>query len=198
MFAFNKLTGFTASLADLKNWSGDIGSDITFFFSTGTAYCTGRGEIIEPLPQLPKSDADALRIHIFKPSEGLSTKLVFQTLNIKTMCSQTDPLKLLHLFKQLGPLNAAVEGGLTNDLELPAFECSPKLGQLKKEIIEMTSSERVMMSGSGTSMYALSDSKVNSLPTEKIDAFKSKHKDLKYFECTCISKENTVTSWYDL
>ena len=28
----------------MKLWSGDIGSDITFFFSSGTAYCTGRGD----------------------------------------------------------------------------------------------------------------------------------------------------------
>jgi 4-diphosphocytidyl-2-C-methyl-D-erythritol kinase len=196
MFAFNKLTGFTASLADLQLWSGDIGSDITFFFSTGTAYCTGRGEIIEPLSQLPKSDENALRVYIFKPSQGLSTKLVFQTLNIKSMCSQTDPLKLLGLFKQLGPLNAAIEGGLVNDLEPPAFECSPTLGQLKKEIMELTSTGRVMMSGSGTSIFALTDSKMNSIPTEKFDGFRSKHKDLKYFECTCISKENSVKTWY--
>lgn len=46
MYAFNKLTGFKHSLDELLLWSGDIGSDITFFFSTGTAYCTGRGEVM--------------------------------------------------------------------------------------------------------------------------------------------------------
>jgi 4-diphosphocytidyl-2-C-methyl-D-erythritol kinase len=35
MYAFNALTGFSASNEDLKLWSGDIGSDITFFFSSG-------------------------------------------------------------------------------------------------------------------------------------------------------------------
>lgn len=65
MYAFNNLCGFPATLDDLKTWSGAIGSDITFFFSTGTAYCTGRGEIIQPLPALPRSDEAV--VHIFKP-----------------------------------------------------------------------------------------------------------------------------------
>ena len=43
MHAFNVLCGYPGTLEDLRAWSGDIGSDITFFFSTGTAYCTGRG-----------------------------------------------------------------------------------------------------------------------------------------------------------
>ena len=33
-----------ATEADLLEWSGEIGSDISVFFSTGAAYCTGRGE----------------------------------------------------------------------------------------------------------------------------------------------------------
>lgn len=35
-----------ASEADLLEWSGEIGSDISVFFSTGAAYCLGRGEIV--------------------------------------------------------------------------------------------------------------------------------------------------------
>jgi len=205
MFAFNKLTGFTASLADLQRWSGDIGSDITFFFSTGTAYCTGRGEIVEPLPPLPKSDANALRIHVFKPSEGLSTKLVFQSLDIKSMCSQTDPTNLLNKFNQYGPLAAATDGGLINDLEPPAFKCSSSLAQFKKEVVKLLIAENitkeestVMMSGSGTSIYALTDNKQTSLlSNENFKQFIEKYNNLKYFECTCLSKKNSVDAWYE-
>ena len=41
MHAFNVLCNFPAKTTDLETWSGEIGSDITFFFSSGTAYCTG-------------------------------------------------------------------------------------------------------------------------------------------------------------
>lgn len=65
MHAFNVLCNYPAALENLKDWSGLIGSDITFFFSTGTAYCTGRGEIVEPLPPLPCHEN--VDVHIFKP-----------------------------------------------------------------------------------------------------------------------------------
>ena len=42
LWAANELTGRPASNADLLAWSGEIGSDISVFFSDGAAYCTGR------------------------------------------------------------------------------------------------------------------------------------------------------------
>ena len=65
MHAFNTLCGYPGSLEELRLWSGDIGSDITFFFSTGTAYCTGRGEIVTPLAALP--EWQDTKVHVFKP-----------------------------------------------------------------------------------------------------------------------------------
>ncbi len=54
LWAANELAGRPASEADLLEWSGEIGSDISVFFSTGAAYCTGRGEIVRnEAPPLP-------------------------------------------------------------------------------------------------------------------------------------------------
>lgn len=75
MFAFNALLGYPASLGDLKAWSGDIGSDITFFFSSGTAYCTGRGEIVQSLAPLPQSAHS--RVHVFKPQYAFRLRFIF-------------------------------------------------------------------------------------------------------------------------
>ena len=44
LYAANKLCGDVATEEELLEWSGDIGSDIRFF-STGAAYCTGRGRL---------------------------------------------------------------------------------------------------------------------------------------------------------
>ena len=52
-----QMLGCPASDADLIEWSKELGSDITFFLSKGTAYCTGRGEILEPLPALAASNS---------------------------------------------------------------------------------------------------------------------------------------------
>ena len=42
LWAANQLTDQPASNAQLLAWSGEIGSDISVFFSQGAAYCTGR------------------------------------------------------------------------------------------------------------------------------------------------------------
>ena len=42
LWAANALSGRPASDAQLLEWAGEIGSDISVFFSRGAAYCTGR------------------------------------------------------------------------------------------------------------------------------------------------------------
>ena len=45
LWAANQFSGCLATEKDLQEWSGEIGSDIPFFFSDGAAFCTGRGEV---------------------------------------------------------------------------------------------------------------------------------------------------------
>ncbi len=42
LWAANELAGRPASEEQLLEWGGEIGSDISVFFSRGAAYCTGR------------------------------------------------------------------------------------------------------------------------------------------------------------
>ena len=72
-------------------WSGDLGSDITFFLSQGTAYCTGRGEIMTPTDPLL---AAGTRVCLVKPSVGLSTPSVFKALDYEEI-SKLDPYEVL-------------------------------------------------------------------------------------------------------
>lgn len=45
LWAANQFSGGLATEKELQEWSGEIGSDVPFFFSQGAAYCTGRGEV---------------------------------------------------------------------------------------------------------------------------------------------------------
>lgn len=45
LWAANQFSGCLATETELQEWSGEIGSDVPFFFSHGAAYCTGRGEV---------------------------------------------------------------------------------------------------------------------------------------------------------
>ena len=42
LWAANEMCGRPATAEQLLEWSGEIGSDISVFFSSGAAYCTGR------------------------------------------------------------------------------------------------------------------------------------------------------------
>ena len=76
-------------------WSGALGSDITFFLSQGTAYCTGRGEILDPInPPLPTGT----KVCIVKPNIGLSTPSVFKALNYDELSDQDADNILLPAF----------------------------------------------------------------------------------------------------
>ena len=78
----------------MLEWSGDIGSDISFFFSSGTAYCTGRGEIVRDMPALLDPMYPILLI---KPSSPLSTGAVYKALDVNK-CSNVNPDELLERF----------------------------------------------------------------------------------------------------
>lgn len=146
LFAANRLAGYPASMADLREWGGELGSDISFFFSSGTAYCTGRGEQIESLPPLGPCP-----ITVLKPPEGLSTGLVYKTLDLGAL-STAEPTELLSRMRAPGGLLDA--GAYVNDLEPPALSLLPRLDDIKAEL-RSRGWKVAMMSGSGTSVFCL-------------------------------------------
>ncbi len=141
MWALNALSNNPVSNEELATWVSEFSSDAPFFFSEGTAYCSGRGEILEKIEPLAKTS-----LWIAKPVEGLSTPLVFKN------CEPA-------LFKNRDPRNAliqALSGALDyfNDLEVPAFRLLPKLLELKEQLLHLGFSQ-VVMTGSGTAFFCI-------------------------------------------
>ena len=141
------MCGRPATERQLLEWSGEIGSDISFFFSRGAAYCTGRGEIVEDVePPLPL-DTGMLLV---KPSIGLSTPQIFKALDLDTR-STADPLDLMGRLAAEGPSQDAC----VNDLEPPAFSQLPRLKELKDRLYEEGDFDAVFMSGSGSTIVCM-------------------------------------------
>lgn len=140
LWGINALHGYPISEGELQAWSGEIGSDCPFFFSCGTAYCTGRGEKVKPLPPLEGLSP----FSVLKPSEGLSTQAIYHALRLD-QCSKEDPEELLEAF---------IKGKArwVNDLEEPAFRLLPKLKELKQEWLQ---GKEGMMTGSGTALFKM-------------------------------------------
>lgn len=137
LFALNMLSQLKIDEEILGQWAAAFSSDAPFFFSTGSAYCSGRGE---QLKHLAPFNSDA-QFWLAKPKEGLSTPLVYQNCDPK-LFARRDPV----LF-----LNRALKGQLElfNDLELSAFSLLPSLFHLKQDLLNLGFSQ-VTMTGSGT------------------------------------------------
>jgi 4-diphosphocytidyl-2-C-methyl-D-erythritol kinase len=157
LWGMNRLLGCPASEEELCQWSSELGSDVPVFFSQGAAYCTGRGEILEPCE--PKGLPDFF--WIAKPKMGLSTPLVYQHCNVSSL-PERDPLLSLQSF-----YNETKD--YYNDLEFPAFQLLPNLRGLKEDLFKLGFS-KVVMTGSGTAFFCIGDVKTPVL--QSIDFYK--------------------------
>nr|P56848.1 RecName: Full=4-diphosphocytidyl-2-C-methyl-D-erythritol kinase, chloroplastic; AltName: Full=4-(cytidine-5'-diphospho)-2-C-methyl-D-erythritol kinase; Short=CMK; Flags: Precursor [Mentha x piperita]AAF13866.1 isopentenyl monophosphate kinase [Mentha x piperita]CAB65292.1 isopentenyl monophosphate kinase [Mentha x piperita] len=149
LWAANQFSGCIATEKDLQEWSGEIGSDIPFFFSHGAAYCTGRGEVVEDIPPPVPRD---LSMVLMKPQEACPTGEVYKRLRLD-QTSDIDPLVLLEKISK-GGISQDV---CVNDLEPPAFEVVPSLKRLKQRIAAAGRSQydAVFMSGSGSTIVGV-------------------------------------------
>lgn len=189
MYGANELLGRPATLEQLIEWSGELGSDITFFLSRGSAYCTGRGEIMTPID--PPPFPDGVRLCIVKPSVGLSTPSVFKALDYDRL-SDADPKELLRAFCESGGDLASVGvESYVNDLEPPAFRVLPELAALKEELERVDGFERVMMSGSGTSIFCVGEA----ADREALANTFGKREDLVVVETEFVSRDED--GWYE-
>lgn len=149
LWALSQLSEKNIAEEELKKWAGELSSDAPFFFSTGTAYATGRGEAVFSLPPLEKQT-----LYLAKPEGGLSTPLVYK--HCEPNVNDIDPKQLLG-----SALGGHLEG--VNDLEYAAFALRPDLFQLKEGLYNLGFTN-VTMTGSGTGFYCMGPVENPSLP----------------------------------
>ncbi len=159
---------------ELQGLAAQLGSDIPFCVSGGTAIATGRGEKLDPL-----NDLDNLWLVLAKYSNlSVSTAWAYQTYRQQyssTYISDTQGIKSRTAKLHSSPLVSAIihkqtkEIGklLYNDLEKVVLPEYPQVAQLRSAFAQ-TEILGTMMSGSGPTVFALCESE------EK--AVRSKHK----------------------
>jgi 4-diphosphocytidyl-2-C-methyl-D-erythritol kinase len=149
LWAANQFSGGLASEKELQEWSGDLGSDVPFFFSHGAAYCTGRGEVVEDIP--PPIPLD-LPMVLIKPPEACATAEVYKRFRLD-QTSNIDPQILLEKIVK----NGISPDVCVNDLEPPAFEVLPSLKRLKQRVVAAGHGQydAVFMSGSGSTIVGI-------------------------------------------
>lgn len=136
LWALNELSGKPASINELIEIGSKIGSDVPFFLSLGTSYCTGRGEILEPF-ELPQP----IQGYLAQPEYGLSTPLVYKATRTEDL-TKRDPLEALKNYPFY-----------FNDLEVASFKMEPRLKKLHARLLKQF--EQVVMTGSGSTFFCI-------------------------------------------
>lgn len=152
LVGINRLLDGRLPSARLAEEAQALGSDVPFFLAAPSAWCTGRGEKTFPLS--PPTVAKWAMIVL--PPFGLSTADVyrrFDELALGRMEYLSRPLDL-DVWPQLPAQQLLTK--LENDLERPAFDLRPELGEMRLAI-ERTIDRPVRMSGSGSALFSLFD-----------------------------------------
>jgi 4-diphosphocytidyl-2-C-methyl-D-erythritol kinase len=188
--ALNQLFDAKLSPEELAKLGATIGSDVPFFLSESAAICKGRGEIVKPtklntkLVDSPPGSSTLsgspvnvarrppapLSILLLKPEFGVSSAWAYSRWN--------DSKEITSISYEPQKFSGHV---LVNDLERPVFEKFVFLAQLKTWLLKQGEVAAALMSGSGSTVFAVLRDQANGESLAK----RAKDLDRQIWTCMC-------------
>lgn len=151
LVGLNELWDLDWPRGELAKLGAMLGSDVGFFMHGPLAICSGRGEVVRPL-----DFGWEFWGVVMKPPISLSTAEVYRHFD-ETGRGQF--ARAAAFARRLpGSKPSEVYEYLVNDLETAAFRISRELGVLKQDL-ENLLNVPVLLSGSGSSLFALFDTR---------------------------------------
>jgi len=145
LWGLHTLRRSAAPLAQLEALARGLGADVPFFLHGGTAWATGRGDVIQPLADLQEQE-----VWLITPPVQVSTAAVFSGLGELT--AQPTPSSIVRLVQgDSGGRADELEGW--NDLEPTALSEYPVVRQARDALAELGAAP-VRLSGSGATLFA--------------------------------------------
>lgn len=167
--AVNELFSLGVSDERLLELGASLGADIPFCIMGGTVLASGIGEKLRRLSPLPK-----MKLLIVKPKAGLSTKKVYESLDIDGLN------KAGFIHKDVGEMVSVIEsdeadktkiekiaGRLDNILEVPSIRLLPLIADIKQKMLD-NNCLGALMSGSGTAIFGIYENDEDMQKTKEI------------------------------
>ena len=181
LFGVNKMFGLGLSKQELMERGVRLGADVPYCIMRGTALSEGIGEILTPLPPMPQC-----RVLIAKPAVSVSTKHVYESLNLPSLGAEAHP--------DIDAMRAAIEkkdlsgvvSQLGNVLETVTIPENPVIQTLKDKMMEM-GADGSLMSGSGPTVFGLFTNQT---------AAQAAYEELRYGSSQDLAKQVYLTSSY--
>lgn len=138
----NELLCLDLSIVELMDMGCRLGADVPFFILNTTALAEGIGEILTPLPDMPKC-----WILLVNPRIQVSTAWVYQSLQLT---SRKELNKLPKFFSSIEQITSI----MSNDLETVTIRAFPVIEAIKRQMTELGALGS-MMSGSGPTVFGV-------------------------------------------
>ena len=158
LLALQHLWNVRLERRDLLRLGAKLGADVPCFFTGGTMIGIGRGDEVWPLPDVECSHLLLVNAGIAVPTAEVYGNLPAEL--TKAVPAATMPFSLGAAdacLRSAGELKALWPAILRNDLEAPVLTRHPLLGQIR-ERLQRAGAAGVLMSGSGSTIFAVFDS----------------------------------------
>lgn len=142
LMGMNSLLGLNLTDQQLMEIGVKLGADVPFFIFKKTALAEGIGEMLRPMPDMPR-----LWVLLVNPGVHVSTAWVYQNLQLT---SRGELAKLPQFFSTA----EAVCRLLSNDLESVTIPAFPIIADIKNSMLRQ-GALGALMSGSGPTVFGL-------------------------------------------
>jgi len=147
---------------DLQPLAAELGSDVPYFLSGGTAMGSGRGEKIHPLPDLPTR-----HLAVIFPGVQVPTVEAYRSLNLG-LTSATEDNRIQCFCGQLKN-DPSLLTGIFNDFEASILPAYPPILQAKN-FLGRQGAAVTLMSGSGSAVFGFFDDEESALAASRAKA----------------------------
>ncbi|GHT33546.1 4-diphosphocytidyl-2-C-methyl-D-erythritol kinase [Endomicrobiia bacterium] len=152
--ALVKLWNIKTTKDKLEQIAVELGADVPFFLTGGTALCKGKGEIVTSLASIGK-----LNVVLVNPGFGIPTASVYKKIKFPlTNKVKVNKIKTVVCGGLFGTENAF--SSCFNRFEEFVFSSYPELTKIKSVLNELGCMS--LMSGSGATVFGIFDSNVKS------------------------------------
>ncbi len=163
LVGLNEMFGLGLRIDELRGVGVEVGADVPFFISGGTALGEGVGEILTPLPAPPTHN-----IVVAKPPRSAETAVIYRA-HDRMQAESARSVGFVISALRSGSVSAlATAAG--NDLAPVTRSFVPEVAALERELLVL-GALGASMSGSGTAVYGIfDDEKVARNASDTVDA----------------------------
>lgn len=147
LYGMNKMYQLGLSQQELMERGVKLGADVPYCLMRGTVLAEGIGEILNPLPPMPKC-----QILIAKPPVSVSTRAVYEALDSQEIEHHPDIDGIMEGLKKRD-LNK-IASSMGNVLEKVTMDMHPEIARLKHCMLE-NGALGAMMTGSGPTVFGI-------------------------------------------